>query len=37
MEAIDLFVVCQNPNLYVKLFSGVCNSKSWYKLLFLQG
>lgn len=34
MKAIDLFIVCQNPTLYVKLFSGVHNSESWYMLLW---
>lgn len=37
MKAIDLFIVCQSPTLYVKLFSGVCNSKSWYTLLLGGG
>lgn len=30
-KAIDLFIVCQIPTLYIK--RGVCNSKGWYILL----
>lgn len=33
-KAIDLFIGFQTPILNVKLFYAICNSKSWYVLLF---